>query len=132
LRYYLAFLVDFADFAAGVDPDVMAVGELAGMVGVALRGVGENGLAFTGELDDALIGGDDGVAVGEALDAGRGDACVLPALVATGVDFVDEAVARIADQQSAAGEPLGIDRVYDLDLEADFAAGVGFVDAAAA
>src|SRR5262249_23213071 len=127
----LAFFVDLADLAAGIDPDVVPVGELAGVIRVSLSRVVEDGLALAGELDDALIRGDDGVAVGQTLQAGGGDAGVLPALVAAGVDFVDEAVARIADQQAAAGEPLGVDRVVNLDLEADFAGRAGFVDAAA-
>src|SRR5262245_59666468 len=44
LEDHLSLLIDFADFAAGVDPDVMAIGELASVIRVPLRGVGEDGL----------------------------------------------------------------------------------------
>src|SRR6516162_6999098 len=91
-RDQLSLFVDLADLATGVDPDVMAVGKLAGVVGVPLRGVVENGFAFAREFDDALVSRNDGVAVGQALDAGWSDARVFPTLVAARVHFVDEAV----------------------------------------
>ena len=48
----VALFVDLADLAAGVDPDVMPVGQFAGVVGVPLGGEGEDGFAFAGDFED--------------------------------------------------------------------------------